>query len=65
MIIITVAGDAPIEGKQKEKLENYQDLRGEVGYEVAWLRCVSGKFEHQQKNGWQLLCNFNGFIFTK
>ena len=39
IIIITVLGDAPIEEKEKEKLENYQDLRGEVA--LLWLVTVT------------------------
>ena len=36
-----------------------------VPIKFPWKRCVSGKFERQQKNGRKSLCNFNGFIFTK
>ena len=40
IIIIIIIITVPIEGKEKEKLENYQDLRGEVAW--LWLVTVTG-----------------------
>ena len=36
-----------------------------VPIKFPWKQCIGSKFERQQKNGRQLLRNFNGFIFTK